>query len=196
MKTSKLWICGLVIFASLVNLPAAQAQRRGNMSGMMRRYQQVQQQQLKQAQAAQKAYMEWQQKVQAEAAAKKAAHIADMQRKKAEAEVERHARIEKNKQHNAELASHPKTQTRTSGKTADGAKFEKEQGSPAKSGGGKSEKGSDKTEALQDSESGEKETGEPAISGTAPAAPPKADGKKDATAQTGKPSKANAIVKK
>ncbi len=149
MKSSTLWICGAVVFTSLVNLPTAQAQRRGNLSGLMRRYQQVQQQQLKQAQAAHKAYLERQQKVQAEAAAKKAAHIADLQRKKAEAEVERQARIEKNKEHNAELASHSKTRTRTAGKTADGAKFEQkqEQGSPLKSGDGKSAKGSDTTDS-------------------------------------------------
>lgn len=191
MRSSKLWMCGLVVFVSLVNLPTAQAQRHPNMSGMIRRYQQMAQQQAKANAAAQKAYMEWMQKVQAEAAAKKAAHIADLQRKKGEAEVERQARIERNKQHNAELAANPK-KTRTSGKAADGEKFEKDQADKAKAGDAKSDKsGADKEADKEDPESGEKETSEKESADKAPVGK-----KKELTAKSEKPAKATAPVKK
>ena len=118
MKSSTLWMCGVIAFAGLVNLPVADAQVR-RATGVVRRYQVTQQQQAKHQQAMQKAYLEWAQKSQAAAAAMIAEHRADLARKKAKAEEERQIKSEKTKQHNAEQAAKPRAKTKTSRQPAE-----------------------------------------------------------------------------
>ncbi len=110
MKSSTLWFLGFIVCASLADLQAAQAQFRRGAFGVIRRQQNVQVEQAKQAAAMQKTYLKWYDKAQADAAATRAAHIADLQRKKAEAEVQRQARIEQNKERNADQAA-PKSKS-------------------------------------------------------------------------------------
>lgn len=141
MNAIKLSLCALLLVGSPLGQSSAQAQGR-NMSGLIRRYQQAQQQQMKQMQAYQKAYQEWKVKADAEAAQKMAEHRADLARKKAKAEQDRLLRIEKNKQHNAELKSHEKPASRSD-----------------KSAKADAVKGEKSNADLEDPESGEKVTG-------------------------------------
>lgn len=174
MNAIKLSLCALLLVGSPLGQSSAQAQGR-NMSGLIRRYQQAQQQQMKQMQAYQKAYQEWKVKADAEAAQKMAEHRADLARKKAKAEQDRLLRIEKNKQHNAELKSHEKPASKSdkSAKT-DAVKAEKSKAD------------------LEDPESGEKETG----LDDKPEKAEKTTSKKSDSVQPGANSKSTAANKK